>query len=82
MIRHICLKKKNKEDFPGGTVDDSLPEDAGDVGVTPGLGRFHLPKSSWAQEAQGWSPSAPEPRGNGEERLACSQQEPSAAKQK
>ena len=46
MIRHICLKKKNKEDFPGGMVDDSPPADAGDVGVTPGLGPFHMPRSS------------------------------------
>ena len=25
-------------DFPGGAVDKNLPDDAGDAGLTPGLG--------------------------------------------
>ena len=30
-------------DFPGGTVDKSLPANAGDMGLIPGPGRFHIP---------------------------------------
>ena len=29
-------------DFSGGTVDKSLPANAGDLGSIPGLGRFHM----------------------------------------
>ena len=38
--------------FPGGTVVDSLPANAGDTGSSPGLGRSHVPRSSWAREPQ------------------------------
>ena len=31
-----------KKDFPGGTVDGTLPANAGDVGLVPGPGRFHV----------------------------------------
>ena len=30
----------------------SLPADAGDAGSSPGLGRSHMPRSSWAREPQ------------------------------
>ena len=30
----------------------SLPADAGDTGSRPGLGRSHVPRSSWAREPQ------------------------------
>ena len=30
-------------DFPGGTVDENPPADAGDTGSIPGPGRFHKP---------------------------------------
>ena len=33
-------------DFPGGTMDGSLPVNAGDMGSIPGRGRFHVPCSS------------------------------------
>ena len=33
-------------DFPGGTVVKSLSANAGDTGSSPGLGRFHMPRSS------------------------------------
>ena len=29
-------------DFPGGPVVKNLPDDAGDMGLIPGLGRFHM----------------------------------------
>ena len=38
--------------FPGGAVVESLPADAGDTGSGPGLGRSHMPWSSWARVPQ------------------------------
>ena len=38
--------------FPGGTVVESLPANAGDTGSSPGLGRSHMPRSNWAREPQ------------------------------
>ena len=32
--------------FPGGTVVESLPANAGDTGSSPGLGRSHMPRSN------------------------------------
>ena len=40
------------ESFPGGTVVENLPANAGDTGSSPGLGRSHMPRSSWAREPQ------------------------------
>ena len=31
---------------------ESLPANAGDMGSSPGLGRSHMPRSSWAREPQ------------------------------
>ena len=36
--------------FPGGTVVENLPANAGDMGLSPGLGRSHMPRSNWARE--------------------------------
>ena len=33
-------------DFPGGSVDKSLPANAGDTGSIPALERFHMPLST------------------------------------
>ena len=38
--------------FPGGAVLESLPANAGNTGSSPGLGRSHMPRSSWAREPQ------------------------------
>ena len=38
--------------FPGGAVVGSLPANAGDTGLSPGLGRSHMPWSNWAREPQ------------------------------
>ena len=38
--------------FPGGAVVENLPANAGDTGSSPGLGRPHMPRSSWAREPQ------------------------------
>ena len=33
-------------DFPGGAVVKNLPANAGDMGLSPGLGRAHMPRSN------------------------------------
>ena len=33
------------EGFPGGAVVENLPANAGDTGLSPGLGRSHMPRS-------------------------------------
>jgi len=33
-------------DFPGGTVDKNPAGNAGDMGLIPGPGRFHIPWSN------------------------------------
>ena len=38
--------------FPGGTVVENLPTNAGDTGSSPGPGRSHMPWSNWAREPQ------------------------------
>ena len=38
--------------FPGGAVVENLPANAGEMGSSPGLGRSHMPRSSWACEPQ------------------------------
>ena len=38
--------------FPGGTVVENLPANAGDTGSSPGLGRSHMLRSYWAREPQ------------------------------
>ena len=48
----MAIIKKSKEGFPGGAVVENLPADAGDTGSSPGLGRSHMPRSSWACEPQ------------------------------
>ena len=32
--------------FPGGAVVENLPANAGDTGLSPGLGRSHMPQSN------------------------------------
>ena len=44
--------KSTGEGFPGGTVVESLPANAGDTGLSPGLGGSHMPRSNWAREPQ------------------------------
>ena len=52
-LTQLNIKKKLAEmGFPGGAVVESLPANAGDTGSSPGLGRSHMPRSSWAREPQ------------------------------
>ena len=40
----ISHTKCSGRDFPGGTVVENLPANAGDTGSSPGLGRSHMPR--------------------------------------
>ena len=43
----IKTKTKNTlRGFPGGTVVKNLLANAGDIGSSPGLGRYHMPQSN------------------------------------
>ena len=39
-------KKNGGRGFPGGTVVEGLPANAGDMGSNPGLGGSHMPRSN------------------------------------
>ena len=39
-------QKWPNRDFPGGAVVKSPPATAGDTGLSPGLGRSHMPRSN------------------------------------
>ena len=41
-----CLKILQQRGFPGGTVVESPPANAGDTGSSPGLGGSHMPRSN------------------------------------
>ena len=41
----LCLKR-GLWDFPGGAVVKNPPANAGDTGLSPGLGRSHMPRSN------------------------------------
>ena len=43
--QYLLIKSSNL-DFPGGPVVKNLPTNAGDKGLIPGLGRFHMPQGS------------------------------------
>ena len=42
------INKISSRDFSGGTVVKNLPANAGESGSNLGLGRSHMPRSSWA----------------------------------
>ena len=48
----LCQKFKKTgiqdvlQGFPGGAVVKNLPANAGDMGLSPGLGRSHMPRSN------------------------------------
>ena len=44
--------RDNDRGFPGGAVVENPPANAGDMGSSPGLGRSHMLRSSWAREPQ------------------------------
>ena len=42
----VRRNKNYSRGFPGGTVVENLSADAGDTGLSPGLGRSHMPRSN------------------------------------
>ena len=50
--RKNFFQKVKNGSFPGGAVVENQPANAGDTGSSPGLGRSHVPRSSWAREPQ------------------------------
>ena len=46
------LSEKEIVGFPGGALVENLPANAGDMGSSSGLGRSHMPWSTWAREPQ------------------------------
>ena len=51
-IKKTTQSKNAQKGFPGGAVVENLPANAGDTGSSPGLGRYHMPRSNWAREPQ------------------------------
>ena len=49
---------KSGRDFPGGAVVKNPPANAGDAGLSPGLGRSHMLQSNEARAPQLLSPCA------------------------
>ena len=45
-IAALIIDKKWKQGFPGGAVVKNPPVDAGDMGSSPGPGRFHMLQSN------------------------------------
>ena len=69
------MLKMSQQGFPGGAVVKNLPANAGDTGLSPGLGRSHMPRSNWAREPQllslrVWKPVLHNGRGRNSERPA------------
>ena len=52
LLCSMCSIRNGSLGFPGGAVVENLPANAGDTGSSPGLGRFHVPWSSWTREPQ------------------------------
>ena len=51
----VTIRQASKckvQGFPGGSVVENLPANAGDTGSSPGLGRSHMLRSNWAREPQ------------------------------
>ena len=46
------LKFRTFQDGPGGRVDKTPPANAGDTGLIPGKGRFHMPQSNKVHATQ------------------------------
>ena len=42
----LLLKIYPYRGFPGDAVVENLPANAGDMGSSPGLGRYHMPRSN------------------------------------
>ena len=45
-IQRLLNRQKEIQDFPSGPVVKNLPANAGDLGLIPGLGRYHVPRGN------------------------------------
>ena len=45
-LLHVIHSKSDGWDFPGGTVVKNPPANARDTGLSPGLGRSHMPQNN------------------------------------
>ena len=45
-VRMAIIKKSTNRGFPGGAVVKNPPANAGGTGLSPGLGRSHMPQSN------------------------------------
>ena len=52
---HLVAFKSDDQGFPGGSVVESLPANAGDMSSIPGPGGSHTQRSNWAHASQLWS---------------------------
>ena len=52
MEYYSAIKRTKFRGFPGGAVVENLPANAGDKGLSTGLGGSHMPQSGWAHEPQ------------------------------
>ena len=49
----ISIKKYFPWDFPVGPVVRNLPANVGSTGLSPGLGRFHMPQGNYHSMCSG-----------------------------
>ena len=45
MVWRECVQRNIKWDVPSGAVGKNPPANTGDMGLIPGLGRFHMPQN-------------------------------------
>ena len=46
LLEWVASAVKKGGGFPGGAVVENLPANAGDAGLSPGLGGSHMPRSN------------------------------------
>ena len=46
LLHCLILRSGLQEDFPGGPVAENPHTNAGDMGLIPDLGRFHMPQGN------------------------------------
>ena len=51
-LNEVTYEKYSAWGFPGGAVVKNPPANAGDAGLSPGLGKYHMPRTSEARAPQ------------------------------
>ena len=46
LSKQLEIRTEGPRDLPSGTVVKNPPASAGDMGLSPGLGRSHMPRSN------------------------------------